>query len=131
MKNKPKIAWVTADYFIDCDIDIINGLLDRYNIDWFIILPRNNARYNETQIKNVINNSVNLHFIYDASRFRSIRKIKFYYSLCKRIEKIRSDVTYINMQGFPYLFFIASFFLKRRKNYFYCSSKCSAWRNEI
>lgn len=34
--QKPKICWVTPDWFVDVDMPIVPHLLDKYDITWII-----------------------------------------------------------------------------------------------
>lgn len=111
-----KITWLTADYFIDCDIDIISELKDEYNIEWHIVLPNTNSRFTQDNIQNRDSlNGVKMHFWFEKYRKRDISNILFYWKLLTNMKKQKSDFFYINIQGFPY-FAILGFLLLNRKS---------------
>nr|WP_321356182.1 glycosyltransferase family 4 protein [uncultured Draconibacterium sp.] len=114
-----KISWVTADYFLDCDIDLIPKLNEKYQIVWNIILPVTNNRFSQVQINknNSLKSTVKI-FWSEKFRRRDARNIAFYWKLLKQIKKQQPDLVYINMQGFPYLAFIVALLLKRRNTIF-------------
>lgn len=117
MKNyKQKIAWITADYFIDVDIDIINSISNNYIIDWYVVLPKENSRYSKSTIKEKITQKdIKITEYVNKYRFRNFKNIFLYFKILHNIKKNKPDIVYINMQGYPYLALI-SFILLKKKN---------------
>lgn len=117
--NKRTINWITADYFIDVDIDIINSLSQEYNINWIIFSPQNNNRFSTENIeKKIINKKIKIKYFINNYRFRDIRNIITYYKMLNFSTQIKSEITYINMQGFPYLAILAQLMLNKDRTIF-------------
>lgn len=116
---KKKIAWVTADYFLDCDIDLIAELVDEYHIDWNIVLPMKNSRFSKEQLEEMDTlKKINKVFWLERYRLRDIKNIVFYWRILRHLKRRNPDVIYINIQGFPYLAFLCFFLLDRKNTIF-------------
>ncbi|GAO31481.1 glycosyltransferase [Geofilum rubicundum] len=107
-----KIAWITADYFIDCDIDLIPRLNDYFDIRWCVVLPQKNSRYSEKELLEHKSRYI-AKFFTIKYRFRDVKMIPFYISLIRYIIKCKPDLIYFNLQGYPYLAFLLSILLKK------------------
>lgn len=96
---KKKILWVTADYFVDCDITNIPNLTHDFDIHWLVFLPCSNSRYQKDDILNVatINNNLSIHVIKSKFRERDPRKIWEYMEIIYDYRKINPDILYINV----------------------------------
>jgi glycosyltransferase involved in cell wall biosynthesis len=112
--KKNRIAWVTADYFLDCDISILPHLESKYSITWFVLLPTRKSRFSKEEI-NKIDRKGRAFFFEVKYRFRDIRMIGVYLRLVRTLLSIQPDLVYFNLQGFPYFAFIVALFLKKKK----------------
>lgn len=118
MKKVNKITWLSADYFIDCDIPIIKSLKKQYEIEWHIILPQN-GRFSKDQIDEFEElKDIKKIFWSNNFRYRNIRNVFLYTKILKQIKNNNYDIIYINIQGFPYFAFISAIFLDRNKTIF-------------
>ncbi len=105
-----KIAWITADYFIDVDIPIVPLLRDDYDIEWFVIqgadgkitIPR-------------LPQGCKVHMCKLPYRRRDMRCISFYAGIAKQIKDFAPDVIYIDALEMPYLYPIFDCYLPRHK----------------
>ena len=107
------ICWVTADYFIDCDIEIIKNLSNYYKIKWHIILPIKNNRYNESEINQYQNPNLDVIIHLNKFRIRDPRSFLFFSRLINQIKKTPYDILYLNYTPSPFFTLATIFFLKR------------------
>ena len=112
--KKRKIAWVTADYFVDCDISILPQLNSKYCIFWFVLLPKRKSRFSKDQIEQS-NRDVRTFFYEVKYRFRDLRMIGVYIHLIRTLLSVKPDLVYFNLQGFPYFAFLIALFFKKKK----------------
>ena len=80
---KMKITWVTADYFADCDIDIIPRLCEEgWHIHWIVLFALSN-RYQESDFTKLQDKHSNLtvEFFYLTHRLRYPQNIADYWKL--------------------------------------------------
>src|SRR5690554_1048692 len=112
--KKKKIAWVTADYFVDCDINILPQLAAKYTIYWFVLLPTKKSRFSKDEIVES-NSQVKTFFVDVKYRFRDIRMVSVYLRLIRSLLSIKPDLVYFNLQGFPYFAFLIALFFSKRK----------------
>jgi len=105
--RKPKITWVTADYFVDCDFNpqLFTGLLKLFDIHWLIILPARNARFCAGDFKEISQlPGLHVEIIQCKHRARSPKMLLFYEKLHVRIKAIHSDLVYFNeVPSSPYI----------------------------
>ena len=114
-----RITWLTADYFLDVDIQPLDLISRDYSIDWHIILPTKNARYGLDEINNfpfAKNINIKIHAV--DYRSRNLKYILFYLKLCRIIKAEEPDVVYLNLNGFPYFAFICALLLDANKTIF-------------
>lgn len=112
-----KIAWVTSDCFIDCDFNLIilENITRYYRIDWYILLPLEDARYASFDFT-TFSTLKNLKVTIIKSKYKSgdVRRIHIYSELYSKIKRSKADIYYINCPPTPYLVpFI--YLLNRRK----------------
>ena len=102
-KNKNKIAWVTPDYFVDCDIDLMPGLLGFFDIHWIVLLPIK-SRFHESDFEKIRkqNDNLTMEFVYDKGRQRNPMNILANYKLVMMIKQVKPDVVYLNMSINPW-----------------------------
>lgn len=105
------LTWITGDYFLQVDIPIIKGLSKLYNINWVIVIGKEQKYYSPIFLKNYCSkNNINFEIIKNspASSFKLFfQQLK----LLKKIKKNESDFYYFNFYGLPYLYFIYKFYL--------------------
>jgi glycosyltransferase involved in cell wall biosynthesis len=116
-REKRKIAWVTADYFVDCDFnpDILKVILEHFDIHWIILFPFQNQRFSELyfdELKKL--QGLEIEFLYSFSRQRDPRRLLFYFGLYQKIKKINPDVIYLNCVPDPYFVPVLWLFNKRK-----------------
>ncbi|HLK28110.1 MAG TPA: glycosyltransferase [Puia sp.] len=95
--QKKKIVWVTPDSFIDSDFNpsLFSLLLSMYEIRWIIILKTNGCFYKESDFENFRKlKGLEIEFIYSSYRQRDPRRLLFYASLYKKINKKSYDLLY-------------------------------------
>lgn len=99
--DKPKLCWVTADYFVDTDLNpaIIKRVSENYSIHWIIVFFHSGNRYKEEDFE-VIRNSVpslSIEFFTINHRHRNPRILSDYGNLRKRILSGTPDLLYLNI----------------------------------
>jgi len=117
LSSRKKIAWVTPDYFIDCDFnpEILGGILKEYDIVWYILLPLNNARFKEMHFADLkMLPGLTIEFIYARYRQRDPRRLKYYYNLFSQINNQLPNLVYLNCVPDPYMVPILWMFDKKR-----------------
>jgi len=105
ISKKRTIAWVTPDYFVDCDFnpDILSGILKEFDIHWFILLPLFNARFKEDDFNGLKNiHGLNIEFIYSRHRQRDPRRLLFYFNIYRKTIRLKPVVIYLNCVPDPY-----------------------------
>ena len=93
------ILWVTPDYFLDTDINIVPKLCQEISkIHWIILFNDNNNRFKENDFDELISNNKNLSifFLNSKCRKRSPFRIFYYLQINRIINKKRPDLIYIN-----------------------------------
>lgn len=95
---KKKILWITADYFVDCDIPNIPDILSDFDIHWMVYLPYN-SRYNEKDFTGLSNkySNLKLEIVRSHCKERSPKKIFEYMRIIKAIKREKPDLVYVNM----------------------------------
>jgi glycosyltransferase involved in cell wall biosynthesis len=112
-RPKKKLIWLTADYFLDCDVEIIKNLSNYYNIHWHIILPKKGSRYSEFEIKQwkLANLEINIHW--NIYRLRDPLSLLFFWKLFKQIKRELYDILYLNYTPSPFFAVAATKFLNK------------------
>lgn len=99
MVAKKTIAWVTPDYFVDCDfnINVLTEILKDFKIYWLVLLPKNNARFKEEDFSTLKSlPGIEIEFHYWSKRARNPQMLFFYEGIYQRIKAIKPDLTYFN-----------------------------------
>lgn len=109
--NKPRICWLTPDYFMMVDSKIVPTLVEHYSIDWILIKPWKSQRTADGLISNPIAPKV-----YQLGyRQRDPRVILQYLSLLLSIRRENYDLIYNSFHGLPYFYVFMSLMLQRDK----------------
>ena len=95
--KKKSIVWLTADYFLDSDMQIVPMLKQKFNIIWFII--RNERSQREVSFAKEADEIISV-----KHRSLSPLCIFSYIHLIKKIKKYNPDILYIDYLGMPYFF---------------------------
>lgn len=102
-----RISWITGDYFLDTDINVIRYLCSHYKINWIIILNRNSTIDYEEYVKSSLNMAqISLSFVYLKERSRSLKIIRTYYDIIKKAKSFEPDIYYLSFLGMPYGLFL-------------------------
>ena len=104
--RKPTITWVTPHYFVDCDFnpEILERILEQFEIRWIILLPHRNARFKVQDFDELRSlKGLTIEFMQAKYRQRDPRGLNYYFQLYKRIRHLNSDVNYLNCVPDPYL----------------------------
>lgn len=96
------ISWITADYFLDTDVYVLEELVKHYDLDWYIIHQENNA-YEYTDRIKVIKNSSNVHYIEISRHASDPRNLNAFLKLIKKIKRGKSKLVYTCLSFAPYL----------------------------
>lgn len=113
---KKKIVWVTPDYFIDCDIDIIPKLLEKYDIHWTVMIPAKDARFKRTDFETFENlDGLTLNYEFCKYRYRDPRYLLTYFRIFFKLIRQKGDLYYFNYVPTPYFTPLAILFFKRNK----------------
>ena len=102
LKLRRNICWITADYFLDCDVEIIKNLSTDYNIHWHIILPIKNCRYKESEINEWKSPNVEISIHWNKYRIRNPLSFLFFMKLFKHIKRKPYDILYLNYSPSPF-----------------------------
>lgn len=104
--NRKKICWITPDYFVDCDINIIPLLCERdYSIEWIVTGPEKNSRYSLKDLPKCDNLSIS--YIEWKKRLIHPVNVIFFFKLFRMILSKRADLYYMNYapEGYFMLFY--------------------------
>lgn len=93
-----KIAWITPDYFADCDIVVIPGLLKYFDIHWIVVLPMK-SRFHKEDFEALKQRYANLtmEFVCEKGRQRNPMNIITNFQLVKKIKRVKADAVYLNI----------------------------------
>jgi glycosyltransferase involved in cell wall biosynthesis len=112
--TKIDLCWLTADYFIDVDKEIIKSLSKNFKIHWHIILTEKENHYKEAEINQWKSQTLEITIHLNSYRQRNPMSFLFFSRLLKKI-KMSSQILYLNYS--PTLFFsLASIFFLKTKN---------------
>lgn len=114
LKPTTNLCWLTADYFLDCDIEIIKYLSNYYHICWHVILPKTNSRFNESEIIKWENVNLEIKIHRNNFRIRDPRSIVFFFGLFQQIKKEACKMVYLNYTPSP-IFTMAAILLLPKK----------------
>ncbi|GAB2642936.1 hypothetical protein GCM10027035_41200 [Emticicia sediminis] len=114
--EKKTIQWLTPDYFLDTDFNIVPKLCEYFNIDWVVIIPAKDPRYSVKDFENfndVTGLTIKLEFC--NYRYRDPRYLLTYFRLFRNFNKRHADLVYLNYVPTPYFTPMAICLLNRRK----------------
>ena len=98
--NKKKIAWVTPDCFVDCDIDIIPMISRQgFDIHWIVLFDKIGNRYKESDFDRLRseNDNLTVEFLYSKHRKRYPQNIFYYLKINRIIKRVNPDCIYSNL----------------------------------
>lgn len=98
-----KIAWVTADYFADTDLnyEIFKGICSEYDVDWYIIEgSKPYFTHDKYSVMNDIRN-LKIRFLPSIYRTRDPRCLISYLKWMKMIKASKPDIIYYNVSPNP------------------------------
>lgn len=99
--NKPKLCWVTADYFTDCDLkpEFLKRISAFYEIRWIVVFFQNSNRYKESDFESIqqLNADVKVDFFRIKHRHRDPRVFGDYSRLKKTVLSGSPDLIYLNI----------------------------------
>ena len=99
-KLKKRICWITPDYFLLVDSNIVPFLTDEYDIRWIIINTKNSKRKSDEPIPGtLIPEEVHLKY-----KQRDPRIMFQFTKLLMDIRKENYDLVYLSFHGLPYFF---------------------------
>lgn len=114
---KSKIAFVSADSFVDVDMPILKEINESFDITWFCI-KKENARYSDYLLDSFAKSiNIDLKIVSLKGRRRSLRNFKTYWTLFSSLKFSSYDLIYFEYMGDPYSFFL-SLFIPRSKKIF-------------
>lgn len=122
MIKKQKIVWVTADYFIDCDLQpkIMQHIVQDFEISWIVLRPNRNARFGLDELKTMESiQELSIETLQSKVRQRDPRRLLYYMNLVKRIRVLQPDLIYLNLSPDPYLLPLLNFLPK--ENTIFCA----------
>lgn len=114
MNNGKLIAWITPRCFVETDIYAIEALRNDYEIHWFIIDESNSLEYSE-KILDLSNEGVIIEKLILPGRNRSLKVLKFYWTLLWKIRKGNYQLIYNAIFGMPFYMPLESFILPKDK----------------
>jgi glycosyltransferase involved in cell wall biosynthesis len=98
--NRPRICWLTPDYFMNVDAKIVPALATQYSIDWILIKPWKSQRTTDGLVPDTFApREVRLNY-----RQRDPRVIMQYLSLLLSIRRGNYDLVYNSFHGLPYFY---------------------------
>ena len=99
--EKPKLCWVTADYFADCDLkpEFLKIISEKYSIHWIVVLFHSGNRYQEKDFDIIrqMDADISVEIVHISHRHRDIRVFGDYNYLKKRILSNTPDLIYMNI----------------------------------
>lgn len=113
--DKMKIAWITADYFLDVDIPIVPKISRYYSIDWYILIDSYN-NINKEKINQIAQKyNLDVKFINIKSIWYSPAYFFEFYSFFKTLQRKNFNLIYINLSSLSYVYFAADLSLDKDK----------------
>lgn len=93
------VLWVTQDCFVDHDIVIVPLISNYAKITWIILLPYKEARYKESDFKQIAidHPKLNILFLKFKYRMRNPRNMVVYNQLFKHSMRINPDVIHLDI----------------------------------
>lgn len=107
---KKRIAWITADYFVDVDIPIVPYLAEEYEVEWYII-----QGFDGKIAVPEITANCKIYKRRIPYRRRNPKCIAFYADIAKQIKAFAPDVIYVDAMEVPYMYPVLDFYLPTTK----------------
>lgn len=111
-----RIVWITADYFSETDLnfDVLANISIEYEIFWIVLEGR--TPYFEHSAYDKVMKLPNLHLVFLKNQYRTRdpRSLLFYYSVLKKIKKLKPDLLYYNVAPNPASALVSLFFDKEK-----------------
>ena len=98
-----RIAWITADYFLDVDLPVIARLKDHYRIYWQIVIGHAGGTGQEDYVRMLIpepGDNLKIEYIREKYRRRDPRLFFSDLRTVRRAKSVKPDIYYIS--GFMY-----------------------------
>ena len=93
-----KIVWLTTDYFVDVDRDIVPYLSEYYLINW-VILGNSNEEpqiYNELQHEVLLKRNIKLEYYAVTAKWYTLKSYAEYVKLFRALVQKDADIIYID-----------------------------------
>lgn len=119
MNIKKKIAWITADYYADTDLnyEVMSIISNYYEIYWIIIEGKNQYFNHDAYDKVAKLPNIHLNFMKNNYRMRDFRSLFFYFKVLSAVKKYNVDLVYYNVAPNPASAFM-TLFLNKNKTIF-------------
>lgn len=113
---KPKIIYLSPDYFFDVDFPILFKLNRYYDLHWYPIIPAINSRFNIDEIeKFAAENNIKYTLSIRHGRRRNIKQLLFSIKLIRKINAVKPDVIYSEYFADPFITVCALVMLPKSK----------------
>lgn len=97
--TKPRLVWLTADYFADCDFDRKRFLkiVQQYDVTWIIYCPNSTPRFRHADFKGFENiPGLAVEVLHSQYRGRDPRLMLFFRNLLRKVKGLQPDLVYLN-----------------------------------
>lgn len=109
-----KIAWITAESFLDVDLPIISKLKNSYEIFWQIIINNDSSKDYVNQLIPVFGENLTVKYIYERYRHRDPRLFFITYKILKTAKSYGPNLYYIDGFMLPWGPLMMRLFLPRK-----------------
>lgn len=105
-----RVAWLTAEYFLDTDEQMVPILQDRFEISWIIHGKKSTVGTSENvaRVRTV-------EVVEPSYRARDPRLLMEFLGLVLKLRKLKPDVVYLGLVGLPHFHFLADLLLPKAK----------------
>jgi len=110
MTSKPRVAWLTADCFVDVDLPIVPALRDSYEIDWHVLVGANSGIL-VPDLSGIPDTTVH------RLRFRQSdpRILLEYWRILRTMKSRSPELVYLSLVGIPYFHLLPLLFWSVRR----------------
>lgn len=105
-----RVAWLTADYFLDTDEQLIPLLQTRFDVSW-VNLFGGGSPVEVRELPAVKNRTI----VQSSHRARDPRLALDFLRVLRLLRAAKPDVVYLNIVGLPYFHFLADLMLPKSK----------------
>ncbi|MBK8802728.1 MAG: glycosyltransferase [Fibrobacteres bacterium] len=104
------MAWLTAEYFLDTDEQVVPILQDRFEISWIIHGKKSTVGTNENvaRVRSV-------EVVEPSYRARDPRLLMEFLGLVLKLRKLKPDVVYLGIVGLPHFHCLVAMLLPKAK----------------